>query len=257
MSTVAASIDATAFNCPHCGALAKQQWYTAWAQAMKKDATPLVAGPTTIDQFNFPDDEEQAEKILEFLKKLTKGKPFFDVGSTHNNTFLANIGIAQCFNCDELSIWLSDKMIWPAILSVAIPNSDLPADVQIDFNEAGAIAQQSPRGAAALLRLCIQKLCRHLGQPGQNLNSDIAAMTKGGLDPRIKKSLDVVRVIGNSAVHPGQLDLRDDQATVGNLFRLVNLIAEVMITYPKHVDELYEALPESTLQAIEKRDQTG
>jgi len=35
---------------------------------------------------------------------------------------------------------------------------------------------------------------------------------------------------------------------------LVNLIAETMISQPKHIDAMYERLPESKRQAIEKRD---
>jgi hypothetical protein len=58
---------------------------------------------------------------------------------------------------------------------------------------------------------------------------------KNGLDGRIQKALDVVRVIGNKAVHPGQIDLRDDKATASKFFALVNLIVEATITSPKHV----------------------
>lgn len=118
------------------------------------------------------------------------------------------------------------------------------------------ILDLSPRGAAALLRLGIQKLCQHLGETGENLYHDIAALVKKGLDVRVQRALDVVRVIGNNAVHPGHIDLRDDRATAEKLFGLVNLIAERMISQPKHVQELYESLPEGARKAIEKRDGT-
>ena len=77
---------------------------------------------------------------------------------------------------------------------------------------------------------------------------------KRGLDARIQKALDVVRVIGNNAVHPGQVDLRDDKVTATELFKLVNLIVEAMIATPKHIEAMYGALPEGALKAIEKRD---
>ena len=63
-----------------------------------------------------------------------------------------------------------------------------------------------------------------------------------------------VRVIGDEAVHPGFLDLRDDRDTASRLFELVNIIAEQMISNPKRVEEMYERLPESKRRAIEKRD---
>jgi hypothetical protein len=61
-------------------------------------------------------------------------------------------------------------------------------------------------------------------------------------------------VIGNNAVHPGQIDLRDDKATAIKLFNLVNLIVEAMIATPKHIEQMYEKLPSGALKAIEKRD---
>lgn len=63
-----------------------------------------------------------------------------------------------------------------------------------------------------------------------------------------------MRVIGNNAVHPGSMDLRDDRATAESLFRLLNLIAEKMISDPKHVDEVYAMLPSGARAAIEARD---
>ncbi|RWM82678.1 MAG: DUF4145 domain-containing protein [Mesorhizobium sp.] len=133
-------------------------------------------------------------------------------------------------------------------------NPDLPEEIRRDYEEASTILDLSPRGAAALVRLCIQKLCKELGQPGKNINDDIAALVKAGLDSRIQKALDAVRVIGNNAVHPGSIDLRDDRATAESLFRLLNLLAEKMISEPKHVDEVYAMLPDAAKAAIETRD---
>lgn len=61
-------------------------------------------------------------------------------------------------------------------------------------------------------------------------------------------------MIGNEAIHPGTLDLKDDVDTATRLFDLVNIIAEQMISNPKHVKELYDKLPSTKRAAIEKRD---
>lgn len=122
------------------------------------------------------------------------------------------------------------------------------------YEEAGKILTLSPRGAAALLRLAIQKLCALLGEKGKNIDEDIANLVKKGLSPLVQKALDSVRVIGNEAVHPGTLDLRDDVETATRLFEVVNIIAEQMISNPKHVEDLYAKLPEAKRKAIEKRD---
>ena len=105
--------------------------------------------------------------------------------------------------------------------------------------------------------MCIQKLCAHLGEPGKNINNDIAALVKKGLNPKIEKNLDVVRVIGNEAVHPGTIDIRDKPETAVQLANLINIIADAMITQPKAVEELYAGLPESKLKEIERRDGTS
>ncbi|MEJ2122307.1 MAG: DUF4145 domain-containing protein [Alphaproteobacteria bacterium] len=149
---------------------------------------------------------------------------------------------------------MHDRLVWPRQGTAPIPNPDTPDDVRDDYDEASAILDASPRGAAALLRLGIQKLCKHLGEPGKNINDDIASLVKKGLDPRIQKALDVVRVVGNNAVHPGQIDLKDDRATAEKLFGFVNIIVEAMISQPKHVEAAYNKIPESVRKAIEERD---
>jgi hypothetical protein len=48
--------------------------------------------------------------------------------------------------------------------------------------------------------------------------------------------------------------LRDDRDAATELFRLVNLIADIMISQPKAIDAMYIALPESKLKGIADRD---
>ena len=162
--------------------------------------------------------------------------------------------IAYCVHCGQYSLWLKDKMIYPEESGIQMPNPDLRDDIKDDYNEARFIVNRSPRGAVALLRLCVQKLCGQLDQPGENINDDIANLVKEGLPPDIQRALDIVRVIGNNVVHPGKMDLKDDVETANTLFGLVNLIAQVMITQPKEIDQLYETLPETQRKAIEDRD---
>jgi len=180
------------------------------------------------------------------LKPLPSLKPV--------STKVENIHISSCYSCKRLALWVHEKLVWPEPSEGPAPNVDLPAHILRDYEEAARILSQSPRGSAALLRLAIQKLCTHLGERGRNINDDIAALVKKGLPERVQKALDVVRVIGNEAVHPGQLDLKDDRVTAEKLFGLVNIIAEVMISQPKHIDAMFEGLPERAREAIEKRD---
>ena len=61
-------------------------------------------------------------------------------------------------------------------------------------------------------------------------------------------------MIGNEAVHPGVLDLRDDKETALALFSLVNFIIEKMISEPKEIDAIYASLPANKIKGIESRD---
>jgi hypothetical protein len=162
--------------------------------------------------------------------------------------------ICHCTHCREQSVWKNGKMVYPDSSPAPLPNPDLPDDIKADYDEARNIISRSPRGACALLRLCLQKLCGFLGESGKDINTDIAALVAKGLNPKIQKSLDIVRVIGNEAVHPGQIDLRDQSATAAQLCNLLNFIADAMITQPKAIEAIYSKLPESKLEQIEKRD---
>ena len=172
-----------------------------------------------------------------------------------NNQYTVGDWLASsvCEHCGEATLWHGTAMIFPNRGNAPLPNPDMPANVMADYQEAANIAALSPKAAAALLRLGIQKLCSHLGGEGKNINSDIGALVKQGLPSIVQKSLDVVRVIGNNAVHPGQIDA-DNAEIVGHLFHLVNLITETMISTPARVDALYDSLPKSALDGISKRD---
>lgn len=162
--------------------------------------------------------------------------------------------VSQCAHCRFPTIWLGEKMIFPNAGTAEPPNRDLPDHIKADYEEARSILAASPRGSAALLRLAIQKLCLHLGQPGKNINYDIAALVSTGLPPGVQEALDSVRVIGNEAVHPGTIDLRDNREVASALFRLVNFIAAKLITEPNEISSIYGSLPKDKLDAIARRD---
>lgn len=70
----------------------------------------------------------------------------------------------------------------------------------------------------------------------------------------IQQALDVVRVVGNNAVHPGELTEEDISDVAISLFDLLNAIVEDRIARPKALEALYERLPEGARNAIAKRD---
>jgi len=254
------SIESTAFACPHCGAFTTQQWYKLLAQPNEENSrTPVIPNEETKKHFETEKDvpADIRRNLLQWCDRMISGLPNLETldQSPYVRARLENVNISRCFNCKKIAVWVHRNMVFPSNVEGPAPNPDLPDDILRDFNEARSILASSPRGSAALLRLAVQKLCAFLGEKGKNIDDDIASLVKKGLDPLVQQSLDVVRVIGNEAVHPGTVDLRDDQATSLQLFDLVNIIAQQMISQPKAVREMYEKLPEAKRKAIHARNE--
>lgn len=165
------------------------------------------------------------------------------------------IHIATCFKCGRYSIWNNDQMIFPLLSTAPLPHPDMPEVIKADYQEAGNILSISPRGACALLRLAIQKLCDELVEGNKDLNKKIAELVKRGLPAQLQKAFDFVRVTGNDAVHGlGEINIEDNPEIAQALFALINMIIEKMITEPIQVNKLYNMIPENKRVAIEERD---
>lgn len=153
-----------------------------------------------------------------------------------------------------MSYWHEKKMIIPAEAPVAPAHGDMPRSVVGEYNEARSVFGRSPRAAVALLRLAIQKLMVELGEKGDNINDDIKSLVATGLPALVQQALDFCRVVGNNAVHPGEIDLNDTPEMGQHLFEMINFIIEDRITRPKQIAALYEKLPEKAREAIVRRD---
>ena len=151
--------------------------------------------------------------------------------------------------------WFNEKPIHPQISPAPTANPGLSGDIRGIYDEAASIVALSPRGAAALLRLAIEMLSHQLvDKKMKDLDKYIGELVSRGLPEWVQQALDVVRVIGNHAVHPGQIDLKDDTETATALFVLINAVADHLITRPDEIKKQYAKLPPKFLKAIAKRD---
>ena len=203
------------YTCPHCNTL---------SQVEKS-------------QHYFPSDEYQEYHDMRAVTRVRN-----------------RLTIHRCQCCGKKIIWIDDNYIYPDIVPEEA-NPDMPESVKQLYNEAALISNKSPRAACALLRLAIDRLCNELGEKDSSIDKNIGALVKRGLSPEVQQALDIVRVVGNKAVHPGQIAFDvDNVETATILMSLLNMIVTRMITEPQKIGTMFESLPESVKKSIEKRD---
>lgn len=234
------------FRCPHCHVVAQQAWISNYRL---RSIVINIYNHIFLDyRLNIRD--YQKDTIAEFLKTAKS-----EFANNYNSLIADNLSIATCNSCSNYSLWIDKKMVFPRELPIEPPNDDLNEEIKALYNEASKIFLDSPRGSTALLRLALQKLLNQIGKEGKNINNDIKELVKSGLSAKIQKTLDLLRVVGNNAVYPGQINLDDNSEVALKLFRILNIIADEMITKPKEIDTLYDdIIPEETKGHIEKRD---
>ena len=68
------AIDQRAFNCPHCGALTQQFWFTLNADKMSEDNIPNLVDEDWYNKadFNKIQEPEQRERMKQWAKRMAQ-----------------------------------------------------------------------------------------------------------------------------------------------------------------------------------------
>ena len=174
----------------------------------------------------------------------------------NSKQIINTLNICKCSMCGYISFWYKDKLIWPLNSSIPSANSEMPDDVKKLYDEAKNIIELSPKGSCAILRLALQKLCNQLANKKETTKIDvaIAELVKNGLPTSLQQAMDTVRIVGNDAVHPGEINVDDNKEIAYMMFKLINFIVEKMVVEPKVIEAIYNTMPEDKLKGIENRD---
>lgn len=233
------------FQCPHCQVVSQQEWFDV--NHASNAANNILRHVFYDYRMRIQDYEQKA--IAAFLDEVE------DANNKHMPKFIPEgFSIATCATCKNISIWINMEIVYPKQTPVTPPNADMDQEIKDLYIEASAIVVDSPKGATALLRLALQLLLKQLGKSGKNINNDIKEVVAEGLSPKIQRALDLLRVVGNNAVHPGQIDFEDGRDIALKLFNILNFIADEMITKPRELALLYaEVVPAETQKHINGR----
>lgn len=256
--TVVPALGLKSFSCPHCGALAQQHWLRVFAKAYAAGRSPVVALYRQFEGYDDKKIEDQRERkeFVEFVQRLQQ-HDVTQVVRLHGEACqwqLHNVEASMCDSCNGWTFWVKGQIVHPLATTELVPHHDLPHELRADFEEAAKIIDISPRGSAALLRLCIQKLMPIAKAAGKDLDEQIGSLIKRGLEPDVQHALDMVRVTGGNAVQPGEIAMSDNRETALALFELLDLIIERMISTPRKLEGIFGVLPEGVRRATEKRD---
>lgn len=211
--------------------------------------TKYVAPSIQLDSFSCPVCSAYAHQIY----RTVMGR--FQSGSMEH---VDGIFLTRCAACAEYSIWKSVDgstiLVYPTTSAAPLAIDGTPESVLLVYEEARLVFATSPRAAAALLRLSLEVLLRGLSVPGKDINEQIATLVKQGLSDKIQRGMDVLRVVGNNAVHPGTMDINDNREMALHLFELINICVDALVVQPKRIDDLFSSLPGSARGQIERRD---
>ena len=225
------------FNCPHCFVFAQQKWN----QVIKQSDT--IA-------------DHSGNPMLNEYYEIEKGA---GITIYRDKVMLPNHVLAFCIcqSCKKPSLWYKHNLVYPIQNAVEDPNSFMPEEVKVIYDEARSVLDLSPRASAALLRLGLEKLLPYLGAKKDNINQMIKQLVQERkVIGKLQEAMDTLRVVGNDAVHPGLIDLegRDNRDVSLALFKILNFIVAETLESDETISELYSLIPEGPMKGIKDRE---
>ncbi|PZO60211.1 MAG: hypothetical protein DI639_05400 [Leifsonia xyli] len=166
-------------------------------------------------------------------------------------------------SCQRYCLWLGDELKYPANGSSALPlpAAAMPAEVRDLYEEAALVFGVSRRAGAALARATLEALLRHVDPNAGKANLDERmARMEGRLSTTLWDTLDLVRHVGNKALHvsgaPDEaviLVLDEADSDVGPaLFEIINDVVDETIVKEQKRARLANLIPSSVRDGVER-----
>lgn len=228
------------FNCLHCEAKAQHIWSTLRIDNSNGDHITIGL----------------VENLLAAAQKLGESNWLSD--NLNGYKYQDIFAVSLCISCEKFSLWYEGEVVYPMNESpMPYPEEHMPAEIKSLYNEAKSVYHLSFRFSCALLRLALEKLLIIVGAKGKSINSMITNLVvEHKIPTSVQQALDTIRILGNDGVHPGVIDISDDERKENALmlFSLLNIIVDRMIKADMQIQQFYSLIPESKREAIEQRD---
>src|SRR6266480_2992094 len=200
---VGPQLGAESFSCPHCNVVAHQDWFSLFLKP--ENATEVVV--LTLEALMLAKGSE-SDQFLQHLKDNVLAYEYQE-HPRNLKVKLLNLHVSRCYNCKGFTVWVRDRLVFPVRgdepagiiegqfkeVEERVEEHGEDEEVSEDFEEAAAILNKFPRGAAALTRVCIQNMMPLLEQTGKNLDENISSLVRKGLEVEIQQAMDVLQVV--------------------------------------------------------------
>jgi hypothetical protein len=216
-------LGAETFSCPHCKTVAHQDWHSLFLRP-ENAAEVRVLTPETVSADTLKQGEAQQDNIKEidrFVARLRQNELTYQY-QKHPQPLkvrMANLHISNCHSCNGFALWVGGLLVFPTRVDKA------PELVEEDAEEAADILKKFPRGATALMRVCIQKLVPLLEDKGKALNQRVSSLVRKGLEVEIQQATEVLQVLRSDPLQPSQLESQADKETA---LRFLDSLQEVL-----------------------------
>jgi hypothetical protein len=214
-------LGAESFSCPHCNTVAHHDWYSLFLRPENTaEVRVLTPAAVTVSKLRQGDGKRDDVKENEqFFERLKKNELTYEY-QKHPQPLkvkMANLHVSNCHSCNGFSLWVGGLLVFPTRIDKT------PEFVEEDLEEAAAILNKFPRGATALLRLCIQKLVPLLKANDNELNDHISSLVRKVLEMEMQQAMEVLQVLQSAQLNP--LESQADKETA---LRFLDSLKEVL-----------------------------